>query len=218
MKAPYFSLQDQDNKTQTLTDYIGRWVVVYFYPKDDTPGCTTEACNFRDTREAIAELGNAVIIGISKDSVASHKRFAEKHKLSFTLLSDPQHEVIEAYGAWGPRTFMGREFFGTHRNTYIIDPQGNIAKVYEGVSPTKHAAEIITDLQALQNRSDWPYITVSTIRLVSQLRSEMRMPKLWPLHSTRGSSVWQHYFNSGSCCNYVKIKLLRAIFIIDNGY
>ncbi|HSW74826.1 MAG TPA: thioredoxin-dependent thiol peroxidase [Candidatus Saccharimonadales bacterium] len=151
MKAPDFNLLDQYGKSHTLTEYIGKWIVIYFYPKDDTPGCTTEACNFRDAREAIADLGNAVVIGISKDSVTSHKKFAEKHNLNFTILSDPTHETIQAYGAWGPRKFMGREFLGTHRNTYIINPTGEIVRSYEGVSPTTHAAQIIRDLQELQN-------------------------------------------------------------------
>ena len=150
MQAPDFTLADQNGTTHTLADYAGKWVVLYFYPKDDTPGCTTEACTFRDGRDAIAELGNAEVIGISKDSVASHKKFAEKHHLNFTLLSDPSHGVIEAYGAWGPRKFMGREFMGTHRNTYILNPEGRIVKTYEGVDPKKHATEIIKDLQALQ--------------------------------------------------------------------
>jgi len=153
MKAPSFSLQDQDGTTKTLADYAGKWIVLYFYPKDDTPGCTTEACNFRDEREVIAELGNAEVIGISKDSVASHRKFADKHKLTFTLLSDPDHATIEAYGAWGPRKFMGREYLGTHRNTYIIDPEGNIVKKYEGVNPKKHAVELIQDLRALQAKN-----------------------------------------------------------------
>ncbi len=148
--APDFSLQDQDGTTHTLQDYRGKWVVLYFYPKDDTPGCTTEACNFRDERDAIAEFGNAVVLGISKDSVKSHKKFAEKHGLNFTLLSDPEHEVIEAYGSWGPKKFMGREFIGVHRDTYIINPEGKIAKSYKGVDPKKHAAEIIKDLGELQ--------------------------------------------------------------------
>lgn len=148
--APDFSLQDQDDKTHNLKDYQGKWVVLYFYPKDDTPGCTTEACNFRDERDAIAEFGNATVIGISKDTVKSHKKFAEKHDLNFTLLSDPEHEVIEAYGSWGPKKFMGREFLGVHRDTYIISPEGKIAKTYKGVDPKKHAAEIIKDLGELQ--------------------------------------------------------------------
>src|SRR5438132_979181 len=141
MKAPDFTLIDQDGIAQSLKGYAGKWLVLYFYPKDNTSGCTTEACNFRDAREAIADLGNAVVVGISKDSVASHKRFADKHGLTFTLLSDPDHTTIEAYNAWGPRKFMGREYYGTYRTTYIIDPNGNIAKRYENVDPKNHAAE-----------------------------------------------------------------------------
>src|ERR1700677_4674802 len=128
--APDFSLPDQDGKLRTLADYSGKWLVLYFYPKDDTPGCTTEACSFRDEREAIAEYGNAVVIGISKDSVASHKKFADKHKLNFTLLSDPSHEVIEAFGAWGPKKFMGKSYVGISRNTYLVNPKGMIVKEY----------------------------------------------------------------------------------------
>ncbi len=149
-KAPDFKLPDQNGDIKTLSDYKGKWIVLYFYPKDDTPGCTTEACNFRDERDAISEFGNATVIGISKDSVASHKKFAEKHKLNFTLLSDVDHEVIDAYGSWVPKKFMGREYIGISRDTYIIDPKGNIVKEYKGVSPAKHAVEIINDLKALQ--------------------------------------------------------------------
>ncbi len=150
-QAPDFSLPDQNGKQHRLHDYAGQWLVLYFYPKDGTSGCTTEACSFRDEREAIAELGGAVIVGVSKDSVASHKRFAEKHGLTFTLLSDPEHEVIEAYDSWKPKKFMGREYIGTHRNTFIISPDGRIAKKYEGVNPKTHAAQIIKDLQMLQS-------------------------------------------------------------------
>ncbi len=160
MKAPSFSLQDQDGTTHTLADYAGKWVVLYFYPKDNTPGCTTEACNFRDEREAIAELGNAEVIGISKDSVASHRKFADKHNLTFALLSDPEHGTIEAYGAWGPRKFMGREYMGTHRNTYIINPEGSIVKTYEGVDPKKHAVELIKDLRPYKLKTRKVGVTV----------------------------------------------------------
>lgn len=153
MKAPNFNLQDQDGKTHSLADYSGKWVVLYFYPRDDTPGCTTEACSFRDARSVIAELGNAEVIGISKDTVKSHKKFTEKHGLNFTLLSDPDHTTIEAFGAWGPRKFMGREFMGTHRNTYIINPDGIIVKEYKGVDPKKHVQDIIDDLRSLQDRA-----------------------------------------------------------------
>ncbi|HWT56048.1 MAG TPA: thioredoxin-dependent thiol peroxidase [Candidatus Microsaccharimonas sp.] len=149
-KAPDFSLQDQDGQTHSLQDYAGRWVVLYFYPKDDTPGCTTEACEFRDARDLIAELGNAVVIGISKDTVKAHRKFADKFDLNFTLLSDPEHEVIEAYGAWQEKSMYGRTYMGIQRSTFIIDPSGNIAREYPKVSPKKHAAQIIKDLQALR--------------------------------------------------------------------
>ena len=150
-QAPTFSLQDQDDITKSLADYAGKWLVVYFYPKDNTPGCTTEACNFRDERDAIAEFGNAAVIGVSKDSVKSHKKFAEKHGLNFTLLSDPDHVMAEAYDSWKLKKFMGREYLGMERNTFIISPDGQIAKEYLGVNPKTHAAEIIADLKLLQS-------------------------------------------------------------------
>lgn len=149
-KAPDFNLTDQNGEKHSLKDYAGKWVVLYFYPKDDTPGCTTEACNFRDEREAIAEFGNAVVIGISKDSIKAHKKFADKYNLNFTLLSDESHEVIEAYGAWKLKKFMGREYMGIERSTVIINPTGDIAKQYPKVDPKKHALEIINDLKELQ--------------------------------------------------------------------
>jgi peroxiredoxin Q/BCP len=151
-QAPDFSLPDQNGDVHSLSDYTGKWLVLYFYPKDDTPGCTTEACNFRDERDAIAEFGNAIVVGISKDSVRSHKKFAEKYGINFTILSDPDHTVIEAYDRWQPKKFMGREYIGTMRNTFVISPDGQIAKEYIGVDPKKHAAQIITDLKQLQNR------------------------------------------------------------------
>lgn len=150
--APDFNLPDQDEKNHTLKDYAGRWLVVYFYPKDDTPGCTTEACDFRDARSAIAEYGNATVIGISKDTARSHKKFADKYDLNFTLLSDREHTTIEAFGAWGPKKFMGREFLGVKRNTYIVNPDGMIVKEYENVQPKTHVAEIIRDLKDLQRK------------------------------------------------------------------
>jgi len=134
----------------SLFDYAGKWLVLYFYPKDDTPGCTTEACSFRDEREVIAEFGNAEVVGVSKDSVKSHKKFTDKYGLTFTLLSDPEHHTIEAYGSWKPKKFMGREYIGTMRNTFIITPDGKIAKEYIGVDPKTHAAQIIADLKTLQ--------------------------------------------------------------------
>ncbi|MFZ1249420.1 MAG: thioredoxin-dependent thiol peroxidase [Candidatus Saccharimonadales bacterium] len=152
LKAPEFTLQDQDGKTHSLADYAGKWVVLYFYPKDNTPGCTKEACNFRDARDAIAEFGDAVVMGVSKDSVESHRKFADKHELNFTLLSDPDHAVAEAYDSWDPKFFFGKILLGVKRNTFLINPQGEIAKKYEGVDPAKHAAEIIADLKAFQNK------------------------------------------------------------------
>ncbi len=144
--APNFKLQDQDGNWHSLEDYHGKYLVLYFYPKDDTPGCTKEACAFRDGRDDIKDLGNVEVVGVSKDSVASHKKFADKYHLNFTLLSDPDHKVIEAYGSWQPNKFMGRSFMGTHRDTFIISPEGKILKEYRGVSPNDHATEIITEL------------------------------------------------------------------------
>jgi peroxiredoxin Q/BCP len=111
MKAPDFSLPDQNNEFHSLKQYEGKWVVVYFYPKDATPGCTKEACNFRDGRDYLEEAG-AVVLGISKDSVASHKKFAESHKLNFTLLSDTSTETIKAFGAWAPKKVYGPRIYG----------------------------------------------------------------------------------------------------------
>lgn len=149
-QAPNFSLADQTGTVRTLKDYAGKWLVLYFYPKDNTPGCTAEACNFRDNRDAIATIGNAEVVGISKDSVRSHAQFINKYKLNFTLLSDPGATTIKAYNSWGQRKLFGRLFTGILRNTYIIDPTGNIIKEYRGVDPATHAAQIITDLQELQ--------------------------------------------------------------------
>lgn len=149
-QAPDFSLPDQAGTTHTLAEYAGKWLVLYFYPKDNTSGCTAEACSFRDERTAIAEFGNAEVVGVSKDSVRSHKKFAADHQLNFTLLSDPEHKTIEAYCSWKPKKFMGREYLGTHRDTFIISPDGKIAREYRGVDPKTHAGQIIADLQALQ--------------------------------------------------------------------
>jgi thioredoxin-dependent peroxiredoxin len=148
-KAPDFTLADQNNALHSLTDYAGKWVVLYFYPKDDTPGCTTEACSFRDEYDYLQDQG-IIVLGVSKDSVKSHAKFAEKFKLHFPLLSDETHEMIDAYGAWGLKKFMGREFMGTIRKTFIIDPSGNIAKEYPKVTPKEHIGEILKDLKELE--------------------------------------------------------------------
>ncbi len=148
MEASNFSLPDQDGKVHTLSDYKGTWLIVYFYPKDDTPGCTKEACSFRDKGEAFAKKGVAVI-GISKDSVISHKKFADKYHLNFPLLSDPEHRIIEKYGSWGKKKFMGREYDGIFRNTYLINPKGKIVKEYKGINPLTHVNQILKDLDQL---------------------------------------------------------------------
>lgn len=144
-----FSLQDQNGKTHSLSDYLGKWVVLYFYPKDDTPGCTKEACNFRDSAQIFKKL-NITILGMSQDSVESHKKFAKKYNLKFPLLSDPTTATITAYKAWGTKKFMGREYQGILRMTYLINPEGKIAKVYENVNPITHAKEIISDIKEIQ--------------------------------------------------------------------
>jgi peroxiredoxin Q/BCP len=149
MKAPNFTLKDQYDKNHSLTDYKGKWVVLYFYPKDNTPGCTREACSFRDSYHELQKLG-VVILGISKDSVASHKKFADKYNLNFPILSDKSKEVIKAYKAWGSKKFMGREYEGILRNTCLVNPGGEIVKVYEKVNPLTHASEIVTDIQKLK--------------------------------------------------------------------
>jgi thioredoxin-dependent peroxiredoxin len=149
-KAPDFELPDQDGIIQRLKDYKGKWVVLYFYPKDDTPGCTLEACNFRDERESIAQLGNAEVIGVSKDSVKKHKSFASRYNLTFKLLSDEDGKTIEKYGAWKQKSMFGKTYLGIQRMTVIINPGGYIVKEYPKVNPRTHAAEIIKELRALQ--------------------------------------------------------------------
>jgi peroxiredoxin Q/BCP len=147
--APNFTLPDQNNINHSLSDYHEKWTVVYFYPKDDTPGCTQEACSFRDGREELERHG-IVVLGISADSVASHKKFADKHDLNFTLLSNPDKKVIEAYGALGEKSMFGKRYLGILRNTYLVNPDGNIAKVYEKVKPADHAIQILKDITKLQ--------------------------------------------------------------------
>lgn len=147
--APDFTLRDQNGVSHSLSAQKGKWVLVYFYPKDDTPGCTKEACAIRDSLPDLRAL-DALVYGISTDSVASHKKFAEKYGLPFTLLSDEDKDAVNAYGVWGLKKFMGREYEGTLRTSFLVDPSGKIAKVYEGVKPEQHAAEVIADLKALR--------------------------------------------------------------------
>jgi len=147
--APSFRLLDQDGTVHALEDYRGRWVVLYFYPKDDTPGCTKEACSFRDEQASLKEAG-AVVLGVSADDVASHQRFHRKYTLNFPLLADPESEVIRAYGAWGTRNLYGKTVEGVLRKTYLIDPEGRIARVWEKVQPEGHALEVLAALKSLQ--------------------------------------------------------------------
>ncbi len=146
--APAFSLLTNDGAELSLDSLKGQKVVLYFYPKDDTPGCTTEACGFRDGYAAIQAKG-AVILGVSRDSVAAHQKFRTKYSLPFQLLSDPSAEMIAAYGSWGPKKFMGREFMGILRTTVLIDRAGRIAKIYPKVSPAEHAAQVLADLDGV---------------------------------------------------------------------
>ena len=145
-KAPGIELADQDGKMHRLADYAGTWVLVYFYPKDDTPGCTTEACTIRDHWAAFKKAG-VIVLGISVDPVKSHKKFADKYKLPFTLLADEEKKTVNDYGVWGKKKFMGREYMGTLRNSLLIDPNGKIAKIYEKVKPADHAAEVLSDVK-----------------------------------------------------------------------
>jgi len=146
MKAPQFELADQNGETRRLADYKGKWVLVYFYPKDNTPGCTTEACSLRDNYHELENLG-VQVLGISKDSVKSHDKFAKKFSLNFPILSDESTETIKAFGAWGEKKFMSHKFEGIIRNSYLINPSGDIKKEYLSVNPTKHAGEIIEDVK-----------------------------------------------------------------------
>ncbi len=146
-KAPAFTLPDQDGVMHSLKDYAGQWILIYFYPKDDTPGCTKEACALRDEFPAFGKL-KAKIFGVSADTVASHKKFAKKYKLPFTLLADPEKGMIEAYGVWGKKKFMGREYLGISRSSYLVNPERKIEKVYEKVNPLTHANEVLADLEA----------------------------------------------------------------------
>ena len=147
--APDFSLAADGGGEVRLSDYRGKRVVLYFYPKDATPGCTTEACNFRDDHSEIVAAG-AVVLGVSPDSVKSHDKFKLKHSLPFVLLSDPDHEVAERYGAWGEKKMYGKTYMGIIRSTYIIDEEGVIAKVFPKVRPKNHSAEVLEALSKME--------------------------------------------------------------------
>ena len=143
--APDFALATGDGETVRLKDLRGKKVVLYFYPRDDTPGCTTEACAFRDLTPELERHG-ALVYGVSADTERSHQKFASKYGLTFPLLSDPDHRVIEAYGSWGEKKFMGRTYDGIIRNTFLIDERGKIARVWERVRTAGHAEEVLAAL------------------------------------------------------------------------
>ena len=145
-KMPEFNLSDQDGNMVTNKSLLGKKTLIYFYPKDDTPGCTTEACGFRDLRYELQDKG-VEIVGISKDSVKSHKTFAEKYKLNFALLSDDLTETIQRFGAWGEKTFMGRKSVGTLRISYLFDEKGKVEKVYGKVATKEHPSEVLKDVK-----------------------------------------------------------------------
>lgn len=143
--APDFELYDDTSTLRKLSDFRGRNVVLYFYPKDDTPGCTTEACNFRDDY-SVYEKANIVILGISPDDVGSHVKFKKKFDLPFPLLADDGHKVCDLYQVWGPKKFMGKSYDGVLRTTFLIDGNGNILKVFENVRPAEHSVEVLSAL------------------------------------------------------------------------
>lgn len=143
--APDFELLDDTNVPRKLSDFRGSNVVLYFYPADDTPGCTKEACNFRDDYSAYEKTG-VLILGVSPDSVKSHVKFKQKFHLPFPLLADEGHKVCDLYGVWGPKKFMGKEYEGVLRTTFLINPDGNIVNVFEKVRPAEHSAEVLSAL------------------------------------------------------------------------
>ncbi|TVR39770.1 MAG: thioredoxin-dependent thiol peroxidase [Bacteroidia bacterium] len=142
-KAPEFKGIDQDGNPISLNDFKGKKLVLYFYPKDSTPGCTSQACNLRDNYDLLLEKGYKVV-GVSADSEKSHKKFIEKHSLPFPLIADTEKEILKAFDVWGPKKFMGREFLGIHRTTFVIDEEGKIEEVIEKVKTKDHTSQIIT--------------------------------------------------------------------------
>jgi len=143
--APEFTAPTNDGGKVSLSDFKGRNVILYFYPRDNTPGCTKEACAFRDEFATFKKKG-AVVLGVSTDSPKSHDKFVEKYKLPFTLLADEGKEIVQAYGVWGPKKFMGMKFIGTHRMTFLIGPDGRIKKIWPKVKPADHAQDVLAEL------------------------------------------------------------------------
>jgi peroxiredoxin Q/BCP len=151
-QAPNFDLPDQNGKAHQLSDYQNHWVLLYFYPKDDTPGCTKEACGLRD---AWAEFkkNQAIVLGVSKDNISSHQKFAQKYHLPFAILADEKKLVLKKYGVWQKKSFLGKKFMGTARTSFLINPKGKIAKIYKNVKPDRHAKEVLADLKMLKIKS-----------------------------------------------------------------
>jgi thioredoxin-dependent peroxiredoxin len=148
-KAPAFTLKNAEGKTVKLSDFKGKPIVLYFYPKDDTPGCTKEACAFRDANDDLAEHG-AVVLGVSPDDVASHAKFRDKFKLNFPLLADTDHALAEKYGVWREKNMYGKKSMGIQRSTYLIDPAGKVAKVWQRVKPEEHAQQVLDALAEME--------------------------------------------------------------------
>ena len=143
--APALRLSDQDGKLRSLAEFRGQWVALYFYPKDDTPGCTKEACGFRDAHAGFGKKG-AVVLGVSPDPVKAHDKFTAKFELPFPLLADTDHRIAEAYGVWGEKQFMGRKYQGVHRVTFLIGTEGRIQAIWTEVKPEAHAREVLAEL------------------------------------------------------------------------
>ncbi len=143
--APEFKTLDDAGNVRSLTEFRGKNVILYFYPADDTPGCTKEACHFRDDYSAYEKAG-VIVLGVSPDNVASHAKFKEKYNLQFPLLADEDHKICEAYQVWGPKKFLGKEYEGVLRTTFLIDPAGMIKQVFENVRPSEHSAELLSVL------------------------------------------------------------------------
>lgn len=144
-RAPRFSATTQDGSLVSLADFKGKDVILYFYPRDDTPGCTKEACAFRDEFAAFKKKG-AVVLGVSTDSAKSHGKFAQKFRLPFSLLADEDKSIVQTYGVWGQKSFMGRKYMGTHRVTFLIGPDGKIKQIWPEVKPQEHAQEVLAAL------------------------------------------------------------------------
>jgi thioredoxin-dependent peroxiredoxin len=182
MKAPDFTLRDQNNKPVSLRQFRGKKVVLYFYPKADTPGCTVQACGIRDNSKAFDAL-NAVVIGISPDDVSDLKAFEKHHTLNFILLADPSHEVLTQYNVWREKSFMGRRFMGVERSTVLIDENGDIIKRYEKVNPVSHAGMLIADLGGAPG--DVPIASIVKPQAVAAIKRAATKPLSKPKKSAR---------------------------------